>query len=136
MIVFGIWDIFYYVFLWFILGWPESLLTWDILFLIPYPWVGPVLAPVLVSLAMAGVGTWVIINDHRLPDHFVDRRFVISEIAAGLVIIASFLVRGEAVIAGTMPGAFPWTLFLIGWLGGLGLFVHRIFSAEDEVSVC
>lgn len=42
---FAIWDIFYYVFLYFLLGWPQSLLTWDILFLIPVTWTGPVLAP-------------------------------------------------------------------------------------------
>jgi hypothetical protein len=49
---FAIWDIFYYVFLYVLLGWPESLFTWDILFLIPVPWVGPVICPCLVSLAM------------------------------------------------------------------------------------
>ena len=32
---FAVWDIVYYVFLYLILQWPESLLTWDILFLIP-----------------------------------------------------------------------------------------------------
>lgn len=50
--VFAVWDIFYYVFLKIILGWPESLLTWDLLFLIPVPWVGPVLAPVIVSFTL------------------------------------------------------------------------------------
>lgn len=49
---FGIWDIFYYVFLKLLLGWPESLLTWDILFLIPVIWVGPVIGPVINSLTM------------------------------------------------------------------------------------
>lgn len=49
---FAIWDIFYYVFLKVLLDWPESLFTWDILFLIPVPWVGPVLAPCIVSLSM------------------------------------------------------------------------------------
>ena len=49
---FAIWDIFYYVFLKVLLGWPESLLTWDILFLIPVPWVGPVIAPCIVSFLM------------------------------------------------------------------------------------
>src|SRR4030095_13106258 len=49
---FATWDIFYYVFLKVFLGWPESLLTWDILFLLPVPWVGPVLAPCLSSLTM------------------------------------------------------------------------------------
>jgi len=50
--IFAIWDIFYYVFLKAILGWPESLMTWDVLFLIPTTWTGPVLTPILVSLSM------------------------------------------------------------------------------------
>ena len=49
---FAIWDIFYYVFLKLVLDWPASFFTWDILFLIPVPWVGPVLAPCIVSLTM------------------------------------------------------------------------------------
>jgi hypothetical protein len=49
---FAIWDIFYYVFLKVILDWPQSLFTWDILFLIPVPWVGPVIAPCIVSITM------------------------------------------------------------------------------------
>ncbi len=49
---FAIWDLFYYVFLKALLNWPESPLTWDILFLIPVPWVGPVIAPCIVSLTM------------------------------------------------------------------------------------
>ena len=49
---FGVWDIFYYVALKLFLDWPESLLTWDILFLIPLTWIGPVLAPLICSLTM------------------------------------------------------------------------------------
>lgn len=49
---FAVWDIFYYVFLKVLLNWPESLYTWDILFLIPVPWVGPVIAPCIVSFTM------------------------------------------------------------------------------------
>jgi len=53
---FGIWDIFYYVFLYALLGWPESLFTWDILFLLPTTWVGPVLAPCINALTMIVFG--------------------------------------------------------------------------------
>jgi len=49
---FAVWDIFYYVGLKLFLDWPSSLLTWDILFLIPIPWIGPVLAPIICSLTM------------------------------------------------------------------------------------
>ena len=56
LVAFGVWDIFYYVFLKIITGWPHSLLDWDILFLIPLPWWGPVMAPVSIALVMLGVG--------------------------------------------------------------------------------
>ncbi len=52
LIAFAVWDIFYYVALKLFLDWPQSLLTWDILFLIPVPWLGPVLSPVLCSTGM------------------------------------------------------------------------------------
>ena len=58
---FAIWDIFYYVFLKWMIGWPESLLTWDILFLIPVTWTGPVIAPVITSLSMIALA-WVILH--------------------------------------------------------------------------
>jgi hypothetical protein len=50
--LFGIWDIIYYVALKLFLDWPDSLLTWDILFLIPITWTGPVLAPLICSVLM------------------------------------------------------------------------------------
>jgi len=49
---FAIWDIFYYIYLFLLLGWPPSLLTWDVLFLIPVTWAGPVIAPVINSFTM------------------------------------------------------------------------------------
>jgi hypothetical protein len=52
IIGFGIWDIFYYVFLYVFIQWPSSVFEWDILFLIPLPWYGPVIAPCLISVAM------------------------------------------------------------------------------------
>ncbi|MGE0772025.1 MAG: hypothetical protein AB7K37_09965 [Cyclobacteriaceae bacterium] len=62
---FAIWDIFYYVFLKLLLDWPESLFTWDILFLIPSPWIGPVLAPCLVSLTMLLLAAVIYWRDHQ-----------------------------------------------------------------------
>lgn len=49
---FAIWDIFYYVFLKALLDWPSSFLTWDVLFLIPVTWTGPVITPIIISLMM------------------------------------------------------------------------------------
>ena len=52
LIIFAVWDIFYYVWLKVLLDWPATLMDWDILFLIPVAWASPVLYPILVSLAM------------------------------------------------------------------------------------
>ena len=56
-IAFGTWDIPYYVFLRMISGWPKTLLDWDVLFLLPLPWWGPVLAPVSIAALMILWGT-------------------------------------------------------------------------------
>lgn len=56
-IAFGVWDIFYYVFLKAICGWPYSLSNWDILFLLPLPWWGPVWSPMTIALLMIIWGT-------------------------------------------------------------------------------
>ncbi|MFA5856359.1 MAG: hypothetical protein WC867_03310 [Candidatus Pacearchaeota archaeon] len=61
MFSFAIWDIFYYIWLKVILDWPSSLFTWDILFLIPIPWLGPVAAPIICSITMI-VFSFLIIN--------------------------------------------------------------------------
>jgi len=56
-VAFGVWDICYYVGLRLITGWPHSLFDWDILFLLPLPWWGPVLAPVCIALLLVAGGT-------------------------------------------------------------------------------
>jgi hypothetical protein len=49
---FAVWDIFYYIFLRILAGWPESLMTWDVLFLLPVTWTGPVISPLILSFTM------------------------------------------------------------------------------------
>src|SRR3989304_3810339 len=53
---FGAWDLLYYVFLKVITGWPHSLLDWDVLFLIPLPWWGPVWGAAAVAPPLPGGG--------------------------------------------------------------------------------
>ncbi len=64
---FGFWDILYYVFLRIMSGWPASLFDWDILFLLPLPWWGPVLAPVCIASLMIVWGTLVTQGRDRIP---------------------------------------------------------------------
>jgi len=62
---FAVWDIFYYVFLKLLLNWPESFMTWDILFLIPVTWVGPVIAPVIVSITMIAFALIILYSNQK-----------------------------------------------------------------------
>ncbi len=88
---FAIWDIFYYVFLKLLIGWPASLLDWDILFLIPVPWVGPVLAPCLVSLSMIVLTSAVIYFQEKGIDVHLKGKEWFLLISGALVIILSFV---------------------------------------------
>ncbi len=121
---FGVWDLMYYLVLKVILDWPASLLDWDILFLIPAPWTAPVLAPVLVALALVFAGGMLLLSaDERLAH--ITRRDWIIEISAGVVILATFFWGVPAMAAGQPPNYYPWWLFAIGYLSGLGWFKYR-----------
>jgi len=65
LIAFGIWDIFYYIFLYIWLGWPEHLLAMDILFLIPCPWVSPVIVPIFISCILIITGLFLIKGEEK-----------------------------------------------------------------------
>lgn len=62
MISFATWDIFYYVFLYFLAGWPKSLFDTDVYFLIPVVWIGPVMTPVLISTILFITGSILYLN--------------------------------------------------------------------------
>lgn len=83
---FAVWDIFYYVFLKVMLNWPESFLTWDILFLIPAIWIGPVLAPLINSFTMIFLALGII--------YFVEKKgnALLNSTEWTLLIAGSFLV--------------------------------------------
>ncbi len=89
---FAIWDIFYYVFLKAILGWPESLLTWDVLFLIPTTWTGPVLTPVLISLTMILFAMVILYRDERGLESRIPGKIWTGLIAGSLLIIISWIL--------------------------------------------
>jgi hypothetical protein len=54
---FALWDVSYYAGLWATIRWPTSLIDFDLLFLIPEPWIAQVWFPLLVSvLTLVAVG--------------------------------------------------------------------------------
>ena len=119
LIAFGVWDIFYYVFLNVICGWPKSLLDWDVLFLIPLPWWGPVLSPMLIALLMV-VGGFLLSLNERFERVLWPRRWSSSLAVIGTV-WALYLFMIDAIHAAPqgiqrlrelLPVRFPWLPFL------------------------
>lgn len=112
--IFGIWDVLYYISLKLALDWPASLLETDVLFLIPVPWVGPVLAPILVSAAMISAGVLTVwLEERGTPVHLTWRNLGAVAIC-GLVIVISFCLDWREALTEEHPGPFAWWLFLLG----------------------
>jgi hypothetical protein len=113
-VAFGVWDIFYYAWLWVFIGWPHSPVTWDVLFLIPVPWVGPVWAPVAVSLALVGFGLAAAWQTERGRGLGVTRRDVGLGICGGFLVILSFTLDAPRLMRGGTPSSYPWPVFVAG----------------------
>lgn len=122
LVGFGVWDLMYYLTLRVVIGWPQSLGAWDILFLIPVPWVAPVWAPSLVAVLFVTVGSWLFLTADR-PRHW--RWSDAAPLLAGcVVIVGSFLVESGAAMAHRVPKTWPWWLYWFGLLVAVGAVVR------------
>ena len=129
IIAFGAWDIFYYVFLSIFHGWPQSFLDWDLLFLIPVPWMAPVLAPVLVSCGLIFSGYWLLIREQQKKRIVVSLSDWIIEGIATVLILYSFTNNNGV----TTPEVFSWISFLSGLALGVGYFVWRMMKSSARL---
>jgi hypothetical protein len=124
--IFAIWDIFFYVWLKILINWPSSLMDWDILFLIPTTWAGPVLAPVLVSAAMFAFSVLMLSRSwlgHPLePSRAEWAGFVLSAV----VVVVSFCIAGGHVTEPDFERYFSWSLFGMGCVTGIALFLRLL----------
>ena len=123
LVAFGVWDVFYYVFLKVLTGWPHSLLDWDILFLLPLPWWGPVLAPVLIAVLMMVWGT--LVSQFEEPERPLKSGWKIWSANLLGVALALYVFMADALcVAGQgstalrhlLPSAFHWPLFIVALL--------------------
>ena len=134
---FAVWDITYYAGLKFMLNWPASFFTWDILFLIPFPWIGPVSAPITASLSMIILALTLLSIKSRF-DNFKIKLIEWLLIFSGAVIIfisfiwdyisiyitkkiiSQVLTMSQANLEGLtysyVPTFFNWSLFISGIL--------------------
>ena len=123
LVAFGVWDILYYVFLVPLSGWPRSLLDWDILFLLPLPWWGPVLAPVSIAVLMAVGGTLVSLFDRPeralWPGPWARGASLIGVVLV-LYVFMTDAIRaaggGAEAARHVLPTQFNWPVFVVAWL--------------------
>lgn len=118
-VVFGAWDIGYYAWLRVFSGWPPSPETPDVLFLLPVPWVGPVWSPVVVSLALVGVGLAAAGRLSSGGQLALSARHWVAGLAGGLLVILSYTLDAARLMDGGYPGPYPWPVFAAGMLVAL-----------------
>ena len=140
VLAFGVWDIFYYFWLRVFIGWPQSLLDPDLLFLLPLPWWGPVLSPILIAALMVISGALAVIKDEhelRLIPSSMDWAILAGGI---LTVLYTFMAHALSVLpanAQTLgqlrPSEFNWAVYLVGF-AMLVLFVWRIAKSAQPIS--
>ena len=118
--VFGLWDICYYISLKLMIGWPQSWMEWDVLFLIPWPWFGPWIAPALIALMFVVWGGWTLYQ--KTQPRFAWDSTILFMLGAALA-LATFLLPGVPLLAGGTgafrnftPAAYSWIQFGVGYL--------------------
>lgn len=122
-IAFGVWDILYYVFLRLICDWPNSIFDWDVLFLLPLPWWGPVLAPVCIAILMIVWGTFATrIADRGPATPLTWTLWGLNALGVALalsVFMADSLravPQGLEVTRRLLPSSFNWPAFSVALL--------------------
>jgi hypothetical protein len=134
---FGLWDIFYYVWLAVFIGWPKSLFDWDLLFLIPLPWWGPVIAPVMIAalMVLCGSGLAALEDKERIlrPTKAEWLLLVLGICVMLYVFMADAIAQMPASIetlARLRPSSFLWGFFVVGYLIS-AYSAWRILSAKS-----
>lgn len=119
MLIFAVWDVFYYVFLKVLLDWPATLMDWDILFLIPVAWASPLLYPVLVSVAMFAFAVGILYRNAQGRPLVIARADWLGWSMAGVIIVVSFCLGGTHISEPDYADYFHPLLFAVGYAAGI-----------------
>ena len=121
-VAFGFWDLAYYLGLRAAIGWPESLQTWDVLFLIPGIWTGPVWSAAAVAALLVLCGARILLRAGEPPrpraPHWA------GAVAALALLLAAFLWNHTVAWRGGVPESFPAWLWAAGVALGVVTFAH------------
>jgi hypothetical protein len=129
-IIFAVWDIFYYIWLKVLINWPGSLMDWDILFLIPVPWAGPVFAPVLVSSTLLLFAAIILYKDSCAKAPKVTLIEWLGFIFAGFVVVVSFCIAGLHMTEKNFQSYFYWWLFAAGSILAIVVFIRCFLKSQ------
>jgi len=130
-IAFGIWDLVYYLVLKLVLDWPASLGTWDVLFLLPGIWTGPVWSAAVVAVLLVICGTRMMAADAAGLRPRPGRLDWLGALAGLVLLLAAFLWNHSLVLHGGVPVVFPTWLWLAGVAVSLVTFL-RVFGRGLE----
>lgn len=123
LVAFGLWDIFFYAGLRYLINWPASLMTPDLLFLLPVPWWGPVWAPLLAAVVMVAGGSLYLWRPFRV------RLWHWAGILAGsAVMTVAFCWDAQLLLDGGVPDRFVWPLYLAGLATTVAATAHARLS--------
>lgn len=132
LILFGVWDICYYIFLKVTIDWPSTVFDWDVLFLIPLPWIGPVIAPSLVAVLMTAVGISITCLVDKSYDFRPTGLSWILSIAATTMILYSFMRDFDATLHQQMPRAYSYWMLIAGLFLYCTAFGHVYRSVVEK----
>ena len=130
MVIFAVWDIFYYLWLKILIDWPSSIMDWGILFLIPMPWASPVLAPVLISVTLLIFAIIILCRCSCARPIKVSPIQWLGFILAGLVVVASFCVAGLHITEADFKSHFHWSLFTLGEILAIALLLKCLLKSK------
>lgn len=147
---FGVWDIFYYLWLKVLIDWPTSLFAWDVLFLIPVVWVAPVLAPIICAVMMIVMALFLLKVQQKNKIIAFRKTEILLWISGCSVILFTFMIDSMKLLWKTgfpeslvnpfknpklleaisqyVPASYHWELFALGEIAivcGLLLFLKR-----------
>jgi hypothetical protein len=132
MFIFAVWDLIYYAALKILLDWPATIFDPDVLFLIPVPWIAPVLAPVIISSALLTASLYLL-HCLKLYKKFYLTRFILTiEITGGLIVILSFIVPSFGNLNSKYPLHFSWFVFSTGAAVSLAAFLYSVFRTVQK----
>jgi len=138
LFLFGFWDIFYYVWLKLFIGWPQGLLEWDILFLIPLAWLGPWICPVLISSLFISWGLYILLTEQKI--RFFPQTLILFIIGVAMCLgsfmqpaITVFWAEGASGFTKYIPYSFWWWLFIPGFLLMIFALWWTVFLSKKNI---